>query len=68
MKFIQVNLIRSILAAVVLSASASVAMAYDHDDKGWFDDQHHHHSFTHHNGHRGYWDHDKSGAKIFITV
>jgi hypothetical protein len=68
MKFIQVNLIRSILAAFFLSVGAGAAMAYDHDDKGWFDNQHHHHAFTHHNGHRGYWDHDKSGAKIFITI
>ena len=68
MKNIQANLTRSALVLLFIAVGASRTLAYDHDDKGWFDDQHHHHSFIHHNGHRGYWDHDKSGAKIFITV
>ena len=68
MKLIQKNLIPSLLAVLFVAVAAGTAQAYDHDKTGWFDDNHHHHSFTHHNGHRGYWDHDKSGAKIFITV
>jgi hypothetical protein len=61
-------LLRSVLAVVFIALAASRTLAYDHDDKGWFDANHHHHAFIHHNGHRGYWDHDKTGAKIFITV
>jgi hypothetical protein len=56
------------LVAFILAVGAGRTLAYDHDDKGWIDDQHHHHNFIHHGGHRGYWDHDKSGAKIFINV
>ena len=68
MKLIQSTFVRSLFAALLVTATAGIASAYDHDKTGWFDDHHHHHSFTRHNGHRGYWDHDKSGAKIFITV
>jgi hypothetical protein len=68
MKTIQQNLVRSILVALFVAVGAGRTMAYDHDDKGWFDDQHQHHAFIQHNGHQGYWDHDKSGAQIFINI
>jgi hypothetical protein len=68
MKFIQSLLVRSTLAALIVAVSAGAASAYDHDNTGYFDEHHQHHKFIHHNGHRGYWDHDKSGAKIFINV
>jgi hypothetical protein len=68
MKSIQSLLVRSTLAAFLVAVSFGAASAYDHDKTGWFDDNHHHHSFSHHNGHRGYWDHDKGGARVFITV
>ena len=68
MKTIQQNLVRSILVALFVAVGAGRAMAYDHDDKGWFDNQHNHHAFIQHNGHQGYWDHDKSGAQIFINI
>jgi hypothetical protein len=68
MKFIQKHLLQSILAVLLVATGAGVAQAYDHDKTGWYDDHHHHHSFVKHNGHRGYWDHDKGGAKIFINV
>jgi hypothetical protein len=53
---------------ILVAVSFGAASAYDHDKTGWYDDNHHHHSFSHHNGHRGYWDHDKGGARVFITV
>ena len=68
MKTIQQSLVRSILVALFIAVGAGRAMAYDHDDKGWFDEHHHHHAFIQHNGHQGYWDHDKSGAQIFINI
>jgi hypothetical protein len=59
----------SVLAFVVLAISASPAFAhYDHDKTGYFDEHHHHHDFVRHNGHRGYWDHNDSGARVFITI
>jgi hypothetical protein len=68
MKTIQKNILPSILAVLFIGVSASRTMAYDHDDKGWFDNHHHHHSFIQHSGHRGYWDNDKNGARIFINI
>jgi hypothetical protein len=68
MKTIPKNLIRSALVVLFIAVGASRTLAYDHDDKGWFDNQHQHHAFIQHNGHRGYWDHDKSGAQIFINI
>jgi hypothetical protein len=68
MKTIQKNLVLSILAVLFIAVGAGRALAYDHDDKGWFDEHHQHHPFIQHNGHQGYWDHDKSGAQIFINI
>ena len=68
MKYIQSLFTRSILAGVLVMVGVGTASAYDHDNSGWFDEHHAHHKFIHHNGHRGYWDHNKSGAKIFINV
>jgi hypothetical protein len=68
MKTIQQNLVRSLLVALFVAVGAGRTMAYDHDDSGWFDEHHNHHSFIQHNGHRGYWDHDRSGAQIFINI
>jgi hypothetical protein len=68
MKTIQKYLVRSILVALFIAVGASRTLAYDHDDKGWFDNQHQHHPFVHHNGHQGYWDHDKNGLSIFVNV
>ena len=68
MKSIQNNLIRSALVVLFIAVGASRTLAYDHDDTGWFDNQHHHHAFIQHNGHRGYWNHDQSGAQIFINI
>jgi len=68
MKTTYKNLLPSILAILFIAVGAGRVLAYDHDDKGWFDSQHHHHAFVHHNGHRGYWDHDNSGARIFINI
>jgi hypothetical protein len=56
------------MVVFVIALSAGRTMAYDHDDTGWFDEHHQHHAFSHHNGHRGYWDHNQSGAKVFITI
>jgi hypothetical protein len=68
MKTIQKNLVPSILALLFIAVGASRALAYDQDDTGWFDEHHNHHAFIQHNGHQGYWDHDKSGAQIFINI
>jgi hypothetical protein len=68
MKISQKNLLPAILAILFITGTAARTLAYDHDDKGWYDNSHHHHPFVQHGGHRGYWDHDKGGAKIFITV
>jgi hypothetical protein len=45
MKTIQKNLGRSILAVLFIAVSAGRTLAYDHDDKGWFDEHHQHHPF-----------------------
>ena len=60
----------SLLAVMALLFAGTMGrtLAYDHDDSGWFDNNHVHHAFVHHNGHRGYWDHDNSGARIFINI
>jgi hypothetical protein len=68
MKTIKKNLVPSILAVLFIAVGASRALAYDHDDSGWFDEHHNHHAYIQHDGHRGYWDHDKSGAQIFINI
>jgi hypothetical protein len=68
MKSIQTLLVRSILVAALATISAGAASAYDHDKTGWFDNDHHHHAFVRHHGHRGYWDHDRNGARVFITI
>jgi methyl coenzyme M reductase alpha subunit len=68
MKFIQRNLLRSTLAVLFIAVGASRALAYDHDSNGWYDSNHHHHPYTHHDGHRGYWDQDQTGARIFISI
>lgn len=68
MKLIHKNFLLSLIAILFAAASGGQALAYDHDEKGWFDKDHHHHPFVKHNGHRGYWDHDKNGTKIFINV
>jgi hypothetical protein len=62
------HLLPSILAVLFIAISAARVLAYDHDDKGWIDNQHQHHPFVQHSGHRGYWDHDKSGARVFINI
>ena len=68
MKTIQKHLLAILLAALFISVSANRTLAYDHDRSGWFDEHHNHHAFIHYNGHRGYWDHDRSGVRIFINV
>ena len=68
MKTIRKNLVLSILAVLFIAVSAGRTLAYDHDDTGWFDEHHNHHEFIQNNGHKGYWDHDKSGAQIFINI
>lgn len=69
MKTITKSIFIAILAVTFIVAGAGRSLAhYDHDDKGWFDEHHHHHDFIMHNGHRGYWDHDDKGAKIFINL
>ncbi len=68
MKTIQKSLALSVLAVVFIAFGASHAQAYDHDSKGWIDEHHQHHPFIQHNGHQGYWDHDKSGSQIFVNI
>ncbi len=55
------------LVASFIAVSAGRSMAYDHDEKGWFDDHHKHHPFIYHNHHRGYWD-QRDGARVFINI
>jgi hypothetical protein len=68
MKTIKRNLLLSTLAVLFMAVGAGRALAYDHDDSGWFDAHHQHHPYDHHDGHRGYWDHDQTGARIFISI
>lgn len=68
MKNIKKTLVQSLLVSLLIAVGAGRALAYDHDDNGWFDEHHQHHPFVQHSGHRGYWDHDKSGANIFINI
>jgi hypothetical protein len=69
MKTISKTLTLGLLLATFLVAGAGRSLAhYEHDDKGWYDEHHKHHDFIEHNGHRGYWDRDDHGAKIFITI
>ncbi len=56
------------LIALFVAVSISRSMAYDHDKTGWIDDKHQHHPFITHDSHKGYWDKDKSGAKVFIKI
>jgi hypothetical protein len=68
MKNIQKSFVRSILVVLFIAVGAGRTLAYDHDRTGWFDAHHHHQPFVQHGGHRGYWDHNQSGALIFIRV
>ena len=38
MKLTQCTLVRSLLAALLVTATAGIASAYDHDNNGWFDE------------------------------
>jgi hypothetical protein len=63
------TIVLTLLTTAFLVAGAGRSLAhYDHDDKGWFDEHHHHHAFLMHNGHRGYWDTDDKGVKIFVNI
>ncbi len=69
MTSIHSNIVRLLLAVALIAASAGFASAhYDHDKKGWYDEHHQRHDFTKYHGHRGYWDKDDKGAKIFIRI
>jgi len=68
MKNTRKSLLPSLLALLFLAGGVGRALAYDHDNRGWIDNHHRHHAFIHHGGHRGYWDHDHSGARVFINV
>jgi hypothetical protein len=68
MKNIKTYLLRSILVSLFIAVSAGRTLAYDHDSNGWFDNNHHHHAFIQHGGHRGYWDQNQSGGRIFISI
>ncbi len=57
-----------LLLAFALAAAGPCFAHYDHDDKGWYDEHHVRHDFIMHEGHRGYWDTDDKGAKIFINI
>lgn len=61
-------LFAALVAAFITAGTARSLAHYDHDDKGWFDEHHQHHDFIKHNGHRGYWDHDEKGSRIFIKI
>ena len=69
MKSITKTILFSAFVAAFTLAGAGKSLAhYDHDDKGWYDEHHVRHDFVNHNGHRGYWDKDDHGAKIFINI
>jgi hypothetical protein len=68
METFQKKFVLSILISLSFAVSAGRTLAYDHDDKGWFDNHHQRHPFIQHNGHQGYWDHDKNGVQIFINI
>lgn len=62
-------LLSSAIAAVLLFVGTGSSWAhYDHDHSGWYDEHHHHHAYTHYHGHRGYWDRNDSGARIWISI
>jgi hypothetical protein len=44
MKTVQKNLTRSALVLLFIAIGASRTLAYDHDNNGWFDNQHQYHS------------------------
>ena len=68
MKMTKPILLFALVAALVVGSTGKVLAHYDHDDKGWFDEHHHHHVFILHEGHRGYWDHDDHGVRVFINI
>jgi hypothetical protein len=47
--------------------SATRTLAYDHDDRGWYDNDHHRHPFVNYHNHRGYWD-QRNGVRVFINI
>ena len=68
MTTLQKHFIPTLLAVLFVAVSAGRTLAYDHDDKGWWDEHHVHHPFIEYNGHHGYWDHDQNGVRVFINV
>jgi hypothetical protein len=61
-------LLAALALAFIVGGAGKALAHYDHDDKGWYDEHHHQHAFIMHGGHRGYWDNDKHGDRIFISI
>jgi hypothetical protein len=62
------KLIMSGLLVLALTGfTAGRTFAYDHDDRGWYDNNHHHHPFVNYHNHRGYWD-QRNGVRVFISI
>jgi len=55
------------LMTLLTTVGATRSMAYDHDNRGWYDEHHHRHAFINHGGHRGYWD-QRNGVRVFINI
>ena len=67
-KTTNIILLVALVAAFILTSTGRSLAHYDHDKTGWFDEHHQHHAYIQHNGHRGYWDTNDKGVKIFVNI
>ncbi len=59
-----------VLLATLLSGAASQALAYDgynHDQNGYWDNNHNYHHYGYYHHHRGYWN-QNNGVRLWINV
>ncbi len=61
-------LFATLLAVFVMAGTGRSLAHYQHDDHGWYDEHNHRHDFITYNNHRGYWDHNDKGVKVFIRI
>ncbi len=59
--------VSAVLGLSLVAFGATRSLAFDHDDRGWYDNDHHRHAFIEHGHHHGYWD-NRNGARVFINI
>ncbi len=65
----QMLLVLAALTSVFLFGGVTQIMAHDYQQgRNGYWDNHGYHEYGYHHNHRGYWHHDNSGARIWISI